>query len=66
MYAGALFHFGGLPLLLGSAWGLAFLPVFIALFAIRISIEERTLRTAFRGYDDYAARVRYRVIPLIW
>jgi protein-S-isoprenylcysteine O-methyltransferase Ste14 len=66
MYAGALFHFVGLPLLLGSRSGLAFLPVFIGLFAIRIGIEERTLRTALRGYDDYAARVRYRVIPLIW
>jgi len=66
MYAGAVFHFAGLPLLLGSWWGLAFLPAFIGLFAIRIGIEERTLRTALEGYDDYAARVRYRIIPLIW
>jgi len=66
MYAGALFHFIGVPLLLGSWWGLAFLPAFVALFAIRIGIEEQTLRTALKGYDDYAARVRYRVIPLIW
>jgi protein-S-isoprenylcysteine O-methyltransferase Ste14 len=66
MYAGALFHFAGLPLLLGSWWGLAFLPLFVGLFAFRIGIEERTLRTALKGYDDYAARVRYRVIPLIW
>ena len=66
MYAGALFHFIGLPLLLGSWLGLAFLPAFIGLFAIRIGIEERTLRTALKGYDDYAARVRYRIIPRIW
>jgi len=66
MYAGALFHFAGLPLLLGSWWGLIALPLFIALFTIRIAIEEKTLRTALKGYDDYAARVRYRVIPLIW
>ena len=66
MYAGALFHFAGLPLLLGSWWGLVALPLFIALFTIRIAIEEKTLRTALKGYDDYAARVRYRVIPLIW
>jgi len=66
MYAGALFHFAGLPLLLGSWWGLIALPLFIALFRIRIAIEEKTLRTALKGYDDYAARVRYRVIPLIW
>ena len=66
MYAGALFHFAGLPLLLGSWWGLLALPLFIGLFTIRIAIEEKTLRTALKGYDDYAARVRYRVIPLIW
>jgi len=66
MYAGALFHFVGVPLLLGSWWGLAFLPAFVGLFAIRIGIEERTLRTALKGYDDYAARVRYRIIPWIW
>ena len=66
MYAGALFHFAGLPLLLGSWWGLGFVPAFVALFAIRIGIEEKTLRTALEGYDAYAARVRYRVIPLIW
>ena len=66
MYAGALFHFIGVPLLLGSWWGLAVLPVFVALFAIRIGIEEKTLRTALSGYDAYAARVRYRLIPLIW
>jgi protein-S-isoprenylcysteine O-methyltransferase Ste14 len=66
MYAGALFHFAGLPLLLGSGWGLIALPLFVALFTIRIAIEEKTLRTALKGYDDYAQRVRYRVIPLIW
>ena len=66
MYAGALFHFTGLPPLLGSWWGLIALPLFICLFTIRIAIEEKTLRTALKGYDDYAARVRYRVIPLIW
>ena len=66
MYAGALFHFIGVPLLLGSWWGLAVLPVFVALFAIRIGIEEKTLRAALVGYDSYAARVRYRLIPLIW
>ena len=66
MYAGALFHFIGVPLLLGAWFGLAFLPLFIALFVLRIGIEEKTLRAALTGYDDYAARVRYRVVPLIW
>jgi protein-S-isoprenylcysteine O-methyltransferase Ste14 len=66
MYFGALFFFIGTSLLLGSWWGLAWVPVFTALLCIRIPIEERTLRDGLQGYDDYAARVRYRLIPLIW
>jgi protein-S-isoprenylcysteine O-methyltransferase Ste14 len=66
MYAGALVHFIGVPLLLGSWWGLAAVPLFMGLFVVRIGIEERTLRAALQGYDAYSARVRYRLIPLIW
>lgn len=66
MYAGAILYFAGTALLLGSWWGLASVLVFIVLLAIRTFIEEKTLRTGLRGYDDYAANVRYRLIPLVW
>lgn len=66
MYSGMVLFFTGLPLLLGSWWGLAMMPLFIALFAIRIPIEERTLREGLPGYTDYAARVRYRLVPGVW
>ncbi|WP_192177642.1 methyltransferase family protein [Mesorhizobium amorphae] len=66
MYAGAILFFAGAALLLGSWWGLASVLVFVVLLAIRIFIEEGTLRTGLRGYDDYAANVRYRLIPLVW
>ncbi|MBZ9659597.1 isoprenylcysteine carboxylmethyltransferase family protein [Mesorhizobium sp. ESP-6-4] len=66
MYAGAILYFAGTALLLGSWWGLASVLVFIVLLGIRTFIEERTLRTGLRGYDDYAARVRYRLIPMVW
>ena len=49
MYAGALFHFIGVPLLLGSWWGLAAAPLFMGLFVVRIGIEERTLRDSATG-----------------
>ncbi len=39
---------------------------FIVLLAIRTFIEEETLRTGLQGYDDYAARVRYKLIPMVW
>jgi protein-S-isoprenylcysteine O-methyltransferase Ste14 len=35
-------------------------------FAIRAVLEERTLQAQLPSYADYAARVRYRFVPLIW
>ncbi|MBB4258964.1 isoprenylcysteine carboxylmethyltransferase family protein [Bradyrhizobium sp. CIR3A] len=66
MYSGMVLFFAGVPLLLGSWWGLVMVPILVLLFAIRIGIEERTLREGLPGYDDYAARVRYRLIPGVW
>ena len=28
--------------------------------------EERVLRSGLAGYDEYAAHVRYRLIPHVW
>ena len=66
MYAGAILFFAGTTLLLGSWWGLVSVLAFIILLAIRTFIEEKTLRSGLRGYDDYATRVRYRLIPMVW
>lgn len=66
MYAGVMLYFIGTPLLIGSWWGLAMMPVFFLAFAIRSRIEERTLMTGLPGYADYARRVRYRMLPGIW
>jgi protein-S-isoprenylcysteine O-methyltransferase Ste14 len=66
MYAGALLFFIGTPLLLGSWWGLAAAPVMAAVMAVRAVLEERTLANELPGYRDYAARVRYRLIPGVW
>ncbi|MBB4392520.1 MULTISPECIES: isoprenylcysteine carboxylmethyltransferase family protein [unclassified Bradyrhizobium] len=66
MYSGMVLFFAGVPLLLGSWWGLVMVPILVLLFAIRIGIEERTLREGLPGYDDYAARVRYRLMPGVW
>src|SRR5262249_49585367 len=52
LYAVASVLFIGTPLLLGSAWGLAFAPVWIALLAFRIPIEERALRNELDGYNE--------------
>jgi protein-S-isoprenylcysteine O-methyltransferase Ste14 len=66
MYAGAALYLIGMPLLLGSWYGLAIAPLLIAGLSTRIGIEERMLRGAFPDYVDYAARVRYRLVPYVW
>ena len=66
MYTGMILFFAGVSLILGSWWGLAMAPVFLVLFAVRIGIEERTLREGLPGYTDYATRVRYRLLPRVW
>jgi protein-S-isoprenylcysteine O-methyltransferase Ste14 len=65
-YTGALVYLAGTSLLLGSWWGLLAVPAVGVLLAIRIGIEEKALRAGLEGYDDYARRVRYRLIPLVW
>ncbi|WP_108519757.1 methyltransferase family protein [Bradyrhizobium algeriense] len=66
MYSGVMLYFLGIPLLLGSWWGVAIAPVFAVLFAIRARIEERALVEGLPDYADYAARVRYRLVPGLW
>jgi protein-S-isoprenylcysteine O-methyltransferase Ste14 len=66
MYACALFLMLGAPLLLGSVWGLAWLVVFLPLLGLRTLGEEAMLRRGLAGYDDYARRVRFRLVPGIW
>ena len=66
MYAGAILFLVGTPLLLGSWIGLALSPALVVAFAVRAVYEERTLAAQLPEYADYAARVRYRFVPLIW
>ena len=66
MYSGIMLFFVGVPLLLGSWWGVAIAPAFAVLFAIRARIEERALVEGLPDYADYAARVRYRLVPGLW
>lgn len=66
MYAYALLLLVGMPLLLGSLWGLLALPLFVLLLTARTIREEAMLRTGLHGYGDYAAKVRYRFLPGVW
>lgn len=65
-YAGFVGVIAGTPLLLGSAW--AFIPALLSLaaLAVRTALEDRTLKDELTGYCDYAARIRFRLVPGLW
>jgi protein-S-isoprenylcysteine O-methyltransferase Ste14 len=66
MYASALLYLLGTPLALGSYWGLLGLAFLVPFLLWRLLDEERLLARELPGYTDYQARVRYRLVPLLW
>ncbi|OBK73790.1 isoprenylcysteine carboxylmethyltransferase family protein [Mycobacterium sp. 1274761.0] len=66
MYVGALIMMVGMPLALGSYWGLLTLIPATLVFAARITDEEKALRQELDGYDAYTEKVRYRMLPGVW
>jgi protein-S-isoprenylcysteine O-methyltransferase Ste14 len=65
-YLGAILGGFALPLLLGSVW--TFVPAILAaaLFVVRTALEDGMLRRKLPGYEDYARRTRYRLLPGVW
>jgi len=65
-YAGWIVSNLAVVIFLGSIWAL--LPAVIAVVALvaRTALEDRTLREELPGYEEYAQRVRYRLVPGIW
>jgi protein-S-isoprenylcysteine O-methyltransferase Ste14 len=66
MYVGVIVMLAGLPLALGSLWGLSFLAIQVPILVWRILDEEALLLRDLPGYAQYAARVRSRLLPGIW
>jgi protein-S-isoprenylcysteine O-methyltransferase Ste14 len=65
-YCGMIVTAAGIPLVLGSLWGLLPSVFSIVLILIRTSFEDKTLMNELNGYREYSANTRYRLIPYIW
>jgi len=65
-YSGALLTYLSTPILLESWW--AFLPAvfLLVVLVLRTFLEDRFLQENLSGYKEYAARVRWRLLPGIW
>ncbi len=66
MYVGFVIMMVGMPLALGSYWGLLFVIPSVAALVFRIVDEEKLLTKELAGYNEYAERVRYRLMPNVW
>lgn len=63
MYLGVLLFVLGSPLALGSWVSAPFVLPMLAVFVRRTLFEDRMLHDELKGYREYAARVRWRVVP---
>ena len=66
MYFGNVVLMIGVPLALGSYWGLLFVIPGLVVLAIRIIDEEKVLAPELAGYREYAHKVHYRLVPYVW
>jgi protein-S-isoprenylcysteine O-methyltransferase Ste14 len=65
-YVGGILLTLSAALLLGSAWALIPSVLGGLLLVLRTALEDRTLQQELDGYKEYAAQVRYRLVPGVW
>jgi protein-S-isoprenylcysteine O-methyltransferase Ste14 len=58
--------FLGIPWALGSWWALIPAMLLGPLLVVRTVLEDRTLQAELPGYEEYARRVRFRLVPGVW
>jgi protein-S-isoprenylcysteine O-methyltransferase Ste14 len=66
MYAAGLVMLLGIPIALGSAWGVLVVIAIIPALIWRLVDEEDFLTRNLPGYRAYQDRVRYRLVPRVW
>jgi protein-S-isoprenylcysteine O-methyltransferase Ste14 len=66
MYTGNVILMVGIPLALGSYWGLVFVVPALVIYALRIHDEEQLLAQELSGYREYMQQVHYRLVPYVW
>ncbi|HZD04039.1 MAG TPA: isoprenylcysteine carboxylmethyltransferase family protein, partial [Longimicrobiales bacterium] len=65
-YAGSLLGTLCVPIVLGSWWALAPAGLVSLALVLRTALEDDLLRTELEGYEAFAGRTRYRLVPGVW
>jgi protein-S-isoprenylcysteine O-methyltransferase Ste14 len=65
-YAGGLFGYIFIPLLLDSYW--AWIPTILLciVMIVRTALEDKTLQAELPGYKEYAQKTKHRLVPWVW
>ena len=65
-YAGGLFGYIFIPLLLDSYW--AWIPTILLCIVMitRTALEDKTLQAELPGYKEFSQKTKYRLFPGIW
>ncbi|MBI2332279.1 MAG: isoprenylcysteine carboxylmethyltransferase family protein [Chloroflexi bacterium] len=65
-YAGGLFGYIFIPLLLDSLW--AWIPTILLgiVMIVRTALEDKTLQAELPGYKEFTQKIKYRLLPGIW
>lgn len=66
MYVGIIISIISIPLVLESWWAMIPAIIIVGIFIIRTNLEDQTLRQELEGYQQYAEKVRFRLVPGIW
>jgi protein-S-isoprenylcysteine O-methyltransferase Ste14 len=66
MYAGGLLYLLGMPLALGSYWGLLALAGMMPFLILCLYDEEQLLASKLPGYAEYQRKVMRRLVPFVW
>jgi protein-S-isoprenylcysteine O-methyltransferase Ste14 len=66
MYAGGLVMLIGIPIALGSWWGVLVIAAMLPALIWRLLDEEKFLARNLPGYVEYQEKVRYRLAPRVW
>ena len=66
MYAGGIVMLLGIPIALGSWWGVLVIAAMLPALIWRLLDEEKFLARNLPGYVEYQEKVRYRLAPRVW
>jgi len=65
-YVGSILYILATPFVLGSWWAVVPAAVGALLMIVRTKLEDDFLQRELDGYSEFAARVRYRLVPGAW